>query len=179
MLVLSGVPADSLTCVSDGLALSALLLVTAGAVVAGAVLLARWFSPHPGHRDQMTRRTIVIWSLIVVVPALLLPFIGHKQAIFIMRSDLVDQGCHAMAAYEHAYPLAQLSFDYSYYKTTGKKARHTVIVRDRDARQLLSFDIGEKTSLPNLAAIAPQAMRAYAERLQTLGLPVPPGLRNL
>ena len=179
MQVLSGVPADRLTCLSDGLSLAALLLITAGALVAGAIFLARWFSRNAGRREAVTRREIGIWSLIVAVPAVLLPLIGHKQAVFVARGNLIDQGCSAMAAYEHTYPLVQLSFDYSYYKATGKKARHTMIVRNRDAQQVLSFDIGEKTSLPNLKVIAPQAMRAYAERLQALGQPLPSELRDL
>ena len=160
------------------LSLLVLALIAGFAILIMSLKLSLQYpATHGEPLDRRSNSVIIAFGVVVLVVFALVPTIARTQTSLVAtKTNLIETGCQFRKAYAEIYDRSRLTIEYQFKR--GKNSYDWLSVKQEGKRRI-TIPLGSDSDLKNLIAIAPDAMRDYANQLRAEGETLPVELERL
>lgn len=162
--------------------LLSLVVLAVGAVV--VLLLGRLKDaiqfPNDPHElfDRRVKAVIVAYGAFVLIVFAMVPTLMRtKTSLIATSTSIIETGCQLRKPYTEVYDRSRLTIEYQ-FKRGSKGSFDRLYVKQKGMRRIKVY-LNSGSDWKNLIAIAPAAMRDYADQLRAEGRSLPVELKRL
>ncbi len=134
-------------------------------------------TPEFGSLDRTAKIALTTVGMLMLISLALVPALARSRTLLsATETSIVETGCQFRTAYEERYDREKLQIIYRFAR--GKSNFDELYFIQKGKRRI-RLRINKSSHLKNLALIAPEAMKAYVDRLKSEGKQIPYELIHL
>jgi len=161
------------------LSLVVLVVGTVIAVLLGNLKVAIQFPnvPHDPVDRQVNAVLLAFMAVVLVLFALVVTLTRTETSLIVTRTSIIETGCQLRKPYTEVYDRSRLTIEYQ-FRRGSKSSFDRLYVKQKGMRRIKIY-LNSGSDWKNLVAIAPAAMREYANQLRAEDRPLPVELKRL